>query len=226
MKALALCLSLVGSTVFAHTMSEVEQTCPLDGTKWKEMMDMSGTSFGMQLDLRPIGPTPAPWRIAVCPKDHFPIYKEKFAADEIADFRAWVKTPEYQAIAKETSYYLTARAMLHRHGRPLAIAHVLLKATWQVGPGEQYRRYATEALAQFKEAIGQQKTHGDEWLTAELVAVELERRTERWDEAAARIASVRNDKAMQAELPKQVLDKQARLIAAHDSAPHPVSDER
>lgn len=43
--------------VLAHTSARVEQVCPIDGTKFSAVVDMSGTSFGKQLDLRPLGPT-------------------------------------------------------------------------------------------------------------------------------------------------------------------------
>src|SRR5688572_10053646 len=114
--------------VLAHTSGKVEKTCPLDGTKFTATVDFSGTSFGRQLDLRPVGPTPAPWAIPVCPKDHFPLFKREFSAAEIAALKAFVKTPEYQALSRETSYYLTAKVMQHLEAPALDVAHTLLKA--------------------------------------------------------------------------------------------------
>ena len=45
----------VTAKVAAHHDAE-GQVCPLDGTKWTATLDGSGTSFGQQLDLKPIGP--------------------------------------------------------------------------------------------------------------------------------------------------------------------------
>lgn len=72
---------------FPRTMSEVEKVCPLDGTKFKAVLDFSGTRFGMQLDMKPLGPTLAPWRIPVCPTDHFAIYKD---ANEFTEERLMI----------------------------------------------------------------------------------------------------------------------------------------
>jgi len=47
------------------------------------LLDGSGTQFGRRLDLKPLGPTAAPWTVAVCPTDHFVFFK--MAASEIAN---------------------------------------------------------------------------------------------------------------------------------------------
>jgi len=56
----ALILLLVASGVGAHTLGNVDYVCPLDGTKFTAITDFSGTTFGKRLDLKPLGPTPAP----------------------------------------------------------------------------------------------------------------------------------------------------------------------
>jgi hypothetical protein len=70
--------------VLSHTSADVENTCPLDGKKFTARLDMSGTTFGKQLDLKPTGATAAPWAVAVCPSDHFALYKKDFTAQVVA----------------------------------------------------------------------------------------------------------------------------------------------
>ena len=50
--------------------SEVEKICPLDGTKFKTKLAVSGTQLRTRLDRKPLGFIAAPWPVPVCPTDH------------------------------------------------------------------------------------------------------------------------------------------------------------
>ena len=85
------------SIAYAHTWGTKEVVCPLGGEKFQTTVDMSGTRFGMQLDLKPLGPIAAPWRLPVCPGNHFVVYKdtEDFTDDEIRHLES---APERESI--------------------------------------------------------------------------------------------------------------------------------
>ncbi|MBI5495714.1 MAG: hypothetical protein HY904_11885 [Deltaproteobacteria bacterium] len=97
---LALCFGPLVAT--AHTKGVTTQVCPLDKKSFSAELDMSGTTFGKRLDLKPLGPTAAPWRIPVCPRCHVVLFKKEFAEQELAPLSALVATAEYQALAERT----------------------------------------------------------------------------------------------------------------------------
>jgi hypothetical protein len=226
--ALLACALLGGGVGYAHTMGDVDQVCPLDGTKFVATLDMSGTTTGMDLDMRPTGYTAAPWRVAVCPKDHFPLFKEKLKPAEVTDLRAFVRTPEYVAWAKrESDYYLIAQIMLHQKEKPLLVGHILLEASWEVmGQPDTYLRYATEALAQLKLGLASVQKADEASDTAQLVAVELERRTKQFDAAAARIVALQANPRFKTEIFSKILARQTALVAAKDFASHPIEERK
>jgi hypothetical protein len=203
-------------------MAEVDEVCPLDGTKFKAMEDMSGTSFGKRLDLRQIGPTASPWSLPVCPKDHFVLFQEKFSPAEIADLRTFVNGQDYQAVATtHSSYFLLARIFEHLKKEPGIIAFTYLQASWQVeGDAAQYKEYAQQGLQVYKEVLAAQKDHGEEWKTAELLSGELERRLGRFDDAKTRFTALKQQPEFRDGLWKSIVDYQLQLIELHDSKPH------
>src|SRR5438105_2338786 len=93
--------------VAAAAAAPVTYRCPLDGTKFKAQPDVEGAQTGTRLDLKPLGPTPAPWTVPVCPKDHYPLVKERPTDAEKKVLRKLVARPDYQALAKDhPSYFL------------------------------------------------------------------------------------------------------------------------
>ena len=220
----ALGIGLLPAPAGAHTTVEVEEICPLDGTKFVTTEDASGTSFGKRLDLKAVGPTASPWSIPVCPKDHFVLFKKKFSDEELADLRSFVSSKPYQAVAADhSSYFLLARIFEHLKKAPGTIGFMYLQASWQVeGDPAAYREYAQSSLASYREAIAAAKDHGEAWQTAELISGELERRLGLFPEATRRFTELAKQPEFQKGLFKSIVNYQLELLKQHDTAPHKI----
>lgn len=225
---------LLGSMVApaaAHTMMQRPQVCPIDGTKWTATLDASGTSFGQQLDLKPIGPTPAPWRLAVCPTDHFVLFQQSFTPAEIATLRPLISSPAYQSLAKDHTEYFLLGKIFEQLGKPAFVtALAYVKASWQVDHDPvRYAEYAGEALRHYTagltrpelaDAAASEAERQSLRLNAELIAGELERRLGRFETARARFARLEGSPQPKEEIHRAIIAQQLRLIAAGDSARH------
>jgi hypothetical protein len=211
----------------AMTLYEVELTCPLDGTKFKATLAGSGTSFGMFLDLKPDGPTPAPWPIAKCPSNGFVLYKDKFTGEEIARLRPFVESTQYQTLQRENSnYYLAARLRIFQGEKAADVAFVLVQATWEAKDLSQYQRYAAEALQAYEEALSRPYADPKQWLTDQLLAGELERRLGRFEKAETRFRSLADRDELRDGFLRKIVDLQLQLIGARNTAAERVPQER
>jgi len=207
----------------AHTSGEVEEICPLDGTKFKAIIDMSGTKFGQQLDLKDIGPIAAPWRIPVCPTDHFVIYKKDFTDKEKTVLKSYIDSDEYQSlVADNSTYFLLAKIFEYLKKDSIDIAYTYLQASWEVdNKPEKYSQYATLSLEKFKLFISTNDKDHKSWKVAHMVAGELERRLKYFDEAKQRFLSLKILFESDAD-PKwlKIINYQLELIEQQDSQPH------
>lgn len=72
-------------------------TCPLDGSQFSEMSNVSDRTVDMELDLRPVSAygTQYPWPVSKCPDDGLLLYRTDFTPEEIAVLKEYVATPEY-----------------------------------------------------------------------------------------------------------------------------------
>jgi len=221
------CFLVLAVPAGAHTSGVVEQTCPLDGKTFKTELDMSGTTFGKQLDLKPVGATAAPWRIPVCPLDGFVLYQEKFSAEELADFKTYVASAEYSAWVKkqETSHYLLARLLEHRGEPEKRVAWFFLQATWQVDKDPaRYAEYAGEALARYAKLAASLPETDEQWSTAGLVAAELERRLGRFEEAQKRLRALAARPAFAEGFLRDLCNYELALVGKKDTAVHQMSE--
>jgi hypothetical protein len=209
----------------ASTVERVEVTCPLDGSKFETVLAMSGTSFGQQLDLKPIGPIISPWPLARCPSNGFVIYKEKFSPKEISRLKKYVASPTYRALRKgNTDYYLAANLMEFMGDNTETVAFALLQATWEVETEpKRYNLYAKEALAKYKQILTNPPTDKKKWATTQLVAGELERRLGQFEEAKRRFLDIRRNSDLKTSPYPEIITLQLKLIAAKDSRPHQIS---
>lgn len=218
--ALGLFLFATPTLVEALTVQDVKIDCPIDGVSFTTYQVMSGTQSGMYLDLKPIGAIAAPWPIPKCPSNGFVIYKAKFSGEELTKLRLYVETQEYQAMQRiETNYYLAAKLQQKMFETAAVIAATLLRATWEARPGEQYTRYATEALSAYKQALQQIYTDQTQLVTDQLVAVELERRLGKFEEAQFRLSSLPKRGDLKAAKLGYIVELQLRLVGQRDARP-------
>ena len=213
---------LVSTSAAALTVREETFHCPIDGEVFKQVVAMSGTSFGTHLDLKPFGPIAAPWPLPVCPTSGFVMYRANFKPEEIDRLREYVASNEYVKAREETPYYRTAKLRERMGESTAAIAYTLLRATWETRSAEQYARYAREALAAYRKALEQMTRDDKAWPTAELVAGELERRLGLFDEARARFERAKNVEVLQSGVYPRIIDFQLELIAERNTKSHQV----
>lgn len=224
---LILTLGLTLSLALARRPMRVKVTCPLCGHHFTAIVDVSGTMFGRRLDLKPIGPYPAPWMIPVCPQCHLVIYSRRIPAADLARIKTLVKTPGYRALAKDSpSYYLLSRIFRHLNRDALLVAHTLLKASWQVEhQAKKWRQYTAEAVTWFDKGMAKRSPRESRWQVAALVAGDLERRLGRLAAAKARFERLKGLKDVpkfQTGVLAKIIDYQVELIAKGDSRPHPI----
>lgn len=204
----------------AMTMARQDFVCPIDGEEFQADVAMSGTQFGRQLDRKPIGPMPAPWPLPKCPTSGFVMFKREFTADEVAKFKRFVATAEYsQMQAVETDYFLAARLSQFLGEPDEDVAWRLLQATWEARPGgAQYQRYAGEALKAFKRLLARSALDAATRLNGQLLAGELERRLERFDEAKIRFVELQKQPGLDAAVVRTI-EQQLELIDRQDPGP-------
>lgn len=203
----------------ALTFREREFTCPIDGEKFRTSLAASGTSYGRFLDLKPFGPTAAPWPLAKCPSTGFVLYKETFSEGEIARLREYVGSDEYKGLKSDhSSYYLAAKLRTHLGEKPNQLAYMLLQATWEAKSGEQYRQYAAAALEAYKLALAEPYADQQRWISDQLVAGELERRLEQFDSSKSRFVSLAERDELKTGVLRDIVELQLQLIEAKDSS--------
>lgn len=215
---------LLAPPAWAHTFAPVDETCPIDGTQFTATMDMSGTSFGKQLDLKDLGPTPAPWSLAVCPKDHFVLYQDEYTKEELADLKAFIPSPAYQRwVAGNPSYFLLGKILEHRKADEFTLGQVYLKASWQVDDTPTvYARIAAEALGHVKAALASPSLSAQSRQTAELVAGELERRLGDFAAAQSRFTRLAKSAEYAKGMLARIVGYQLELVRARDAKPHEI----
>lgn len=205
--------------VHAMTMGEREFVCPIDGKKFMALTAFSGTQFGMGLDLKPLGPTPAPWPLPKCPGNGFVLYKKEFSTEELDRLKSYVKGGDYQSMAKiHTNYFLAAK-LKAAMGEPVSsVAITLLRATWEARSLEEYQTYASAALATYEQILSAIPQDLDEKLTATLVAGELERRLGLFEKSRTRFLGIPNRTALRSPM-NEIVQLQLVLIEKMNSEP-------
>jgi uncharacterized protein (DUF2225 family) len=210
----------------AHTMGTTEATCPLDGNKFEAMVDMSGTRFGMRLDLKPLGPTPAPWRIPVCPKCHFVIFSDELSEKDKASLRDLVKSPAYTAKASsESDYYLVALCYAHLGKPEVQIGFAYLQASWEVEhKPEAYQEYLGRSLEHYEKALADPRLEAKDRTSALFLSGELRRLRGELDKARAVFIRIAKMPEFQKPPFAEMIPFELELIAAKDSAPKPMPE--
>ena len=164
-------------------------TCPVTDKPFEAAVMMSGTRFGSYLDFRPFGPIASPDPLPVCPDASlFPLFKESFTPDEVAQIKRIVQTPEYKALiqARHQPYYVAAQVKALLRYDPIEVAQDLLSASWQAQPGsEQQQSYVREARARFADAADARGQAPELVRAARFLQVELSRQLGEFDRAAS-----------------------------------------
>ncbi len=216
------CLAVVAE---AHITGVVRLKCPIDGTRFEAQVDLSGTSWGRRLDLKPDGPTPAPWSLPLCPTCRFPQFEEPLSRELRKRVRRYVLSPEYQLLAKDhPSYFLAAKIYEFLGRDAYAIGEAYLEASWQVEDEdrdryESYLRLARDAFLRFEASADPEMA---QITTVQLLIGELHRLLGEFERAEAHFESLSRHSAFQDDPLQDLIAYERKLIAARDLGPHDV----
>lgn len=233
----ATALLLLGA-VQAHTSGMVKKTCPLCKHDFTCQLDMSGTQFGMRLDLKPLGPITAPWRIPVCPKCRFVLYDDDIPADDLEKCKEIVHGDAYKKHSTRASHFLLGLLYEGLGKKSLEIAHVFLQASWQEEAEEEnLRDDLRRSLGHFDAFLKEPRRattavkgaeEGDDednsYETAQLLKGELLRRLGRFDKAKVHLAGLQKLKPFQGTFLADIVRFEIALCDNKDAKPHEVSE--
>lgn len=224
---------LVGATTSATAgmPMRVQSTCPVDDAKFSWTTTAAYSTWGSELDGKPIGSWTFPMTIPQCPESRFPVYKDTFTPEEKAAIRALVATPEYAAVRDEASYYLL-RFVLEKleaePAEPMQGAWLLMQATWQVRETDpdRYRRYAAETSAAMDLALPSLKdSEPADWWHLQIATANVQRQAGDFDGAAARLDGLVGDMPAEGQ-PAERIALTRQMIAARNAAPGFLPDAR
>jgi hypothetical protein len=224
MKPLSFLLPVLLFAGAAWGVNSVEQefTCPMDGTVWKERTETSANPRGIRLDLRQLGDVIEPPTLPQCPQCRFPLFSERLGQDVLDRLKPFVMGGDFQLLArKNPSYFSLAQVQEFLRAPDRYIALSYLRASWQVEGREAHcRRLLEKAREHFVAALAALDAKDKQFAELTLLCGEVERRLEKWDDAAKRFrdldASGRLKGTPQAPIPAF----QLRLVGQRDSKPH------
>jgi len=219
---------LLTLSAVAHTSVEGKFTCPIDGRKFKQYVDASGTQFGLRLDYKPLGAIAAPWAIPQCPKCKFVLYEESFDTAIVQKIKPFILSERYRsAAAGNSSYFCLALVREFLGSDALDIGYAYLQASWQVesNPAKcrEYLRLAHDKLAAGLKTL---KPTDVRFADVALVCGELERRLGRFTEAEKRFNALRTMKAFKDAQRQKIIARQLYFISKEDAAPHALDKEQ
>ena len=171
------CFALLVSSTSSMMKIRVDVTCPLCGTKFRAEEVISEYKTGMRLDMKPLGAVAAPWPLAVCPSCHFVVYNQVLPERDKRILSEFVQSEEYRRLVKKwPSYYLLAKLFEQLPGSKEVIAHMYLKASWQVEDDPtKCKESLAESLKFLNAAFAEESGMEQEWPTGQRLAGELER---------------------------------------------------
>ena len=217
---------LLATYSYSMTIGEEDFVCPIDNHEFKANINYSGTSFGMRLDMKPLGPTPAPWLLPVCPECGFPQFKKEINQDEIERYRSYILSHEFQSYTNSNpSYFLLAKIQEFDNAPLNHIAFSYIEASWQVEgkKQDQYRRYLLLALEKYRKFLKNSTEKNDETITAEIMVGEILRQVGKFNEALDQFYKLEKLKETP-ETIKKIIKREIELCKNKDSEPHGIAN--
>src|SRR5262245_59152654 len=198
-----------------------EFTCPIGGGKFYAEVVGTHTQMGMRLDLRPLGALRAPLPLPVCPDNGFVMYRETFAAAEIAALEPLVLSDEYRRLrAQHTDYYMVAHLRQRMGADDLTLAYLYLQASWEAET-ERPRllaSYRSSALERFEAFLQIDNSYSEQWWTAAVLVAELNRLLGRFDAAGTQLQGLPMDRVRAGSAWPRVIDQIRRHATSNSSA--------
>jgi hypothetical protein len=215
-------LGCLPNVVVAHRTIEQTFDCPIDGNQWTQLTDMSGYQSGTRLDLKPLGPIPAPWILPQCPKCRFVLYEEDMAKLPLDKIKPFILSESYQSATKgQPTYFCLGLIEEFLDASPLVIGDAYLKASWQTdSDASECRKHLENALKHFATALASLGPESARFQTTSILCGELERRIERFGDARKHLEALLVNDAFKEPGFQKILRRELELIAKMDSAPH------
>jgi uncharacterized protein (DUF2225 family) len=226
-RLIATCILLIATAgTVGHTASEVKKTCPVCKTEFKTMVDMLGTSFGMRLDLKKLGPIASPWRIPVCTKCKFVLYDDKIPEKDLAKCKEIVESKDYKKHSARASYFLLGILSQKLGKDDMKIAHLYLNASWQEEENKEHLKQDLGLSLKYFEAYLKDPTakEPDAYFTALLLKGELLRRLGKFDEAKKHLDTLKEKKKFKGTFLGDIVTYEIELCNQKDAKPHKVSE--
>lgn len=217
-------LLLIPTVSYAMTLGEEDFVCPIDNHQFKAPINYSGTSFGMRLDMKPLGPTPAPWLLPTCPQCGFPLFKKEFSKAEIKKYRSFVTSDAYkQYVGGHPSYFLLAKVKEFDKAPANEIVYRYIQASWQVEnrDKEQYKSYLSLALKENIAFVKNTEDKGEDWLTACIMMGELERQLGNFEAALIQFKKLQRE-PIENEILKRIISQEIDLCQKNISSPQQI----
>ena len=197
-------------------------TCPIDGRKFKALVQLSAYVTGRRLDLRPVGRVAAPSPLPVCPGSGFPVFEDEFDAAQLGRIRRILNTAEYRKVRQAHPSYYVAAFIKEKLGYDASeVAMDVLRAAWQAENGEKSADvYLDEALRRFDALARSAKPSEKSRATALFLTVELSRRLGRFEDAGVRLDRFEADiRQNNVDFRSDLIRQERELIAKRDSTP-------
>jgi|WetSurMetagenome_2_1015567.scaffolds.fasta_scaffold02623_6 hypothetical protein len=223
-----ICLSIILALVqpgATNTSKDYDVECPLCHTIFKASIYEPSLRHGMRLDLKPIGPAAAPAQMPQCPKCRFIVYDPDLNEKDRELLHKFVDSKAYKDISVDSpTYFLLARIYEVAGMDAYETAHTYLKASWQVDKDRvKCAKYLEAGLAKFQSFLLSNKGISSQYIMAELLSGEIERRLGRLDQALARFSRLQKTPDFrEGENVASIIDYQLELIAAGDTEPHEI----
>lgn len=160
MQAAVVSIALFAQATPSHAgmPTPVEMTCPVGGKKFTFISTMSYSNWGSRPDGKPYGSWTFPMPVPDCPDNGLVLYK-KFSDEEIKQLKLLLKTPDFQRVRHEATYYRIAWFMRALHDADkMNELWMVNQASWQTDDDSErkarYQREFAEGVAALPEEPG------------------------------------------------------------------------
>ena len=217
----------IANPAAATTMFPEQFTCPIGGEEFEDYVIGSTSSFGQRPDGKAIGGV-SPWPVVECPGNGFPIFQEKFSADELARLTAIVETPRFAALRGEASYYRVWFLREALGTDAYALVGDLLAASWQVDDDPPRKARYQRQVAAAAEALEWSEERRDDWFWYNLRAANAYRELGEFEKAEHMLEAIDKPELLPTEADQRegarfLIDGLRPLIAERNSASEPTN---
>jgi hypothetical protein len=225
-----LCLFFV-SSAGASSLAVEKKTCPICGQQFEHVEQLSGYVTSMRLDLKPEGMIHAPERLPVCPKCGFIIYSDKIGAQELAEGKMIIASPEYKQLKSRSDWRRMAFLYEKLNKNAADIGYAYLYASWEEEYGDDekrskayYREDLEKSVAHFKAHLEAPQQHDKSWQTMQMLTGELMRLLGQFKDAARHFEGLAKRKEFQGNFSEKIIKFELGLCQHKDASEYTMNE--